>query len=239
MKIFFSLVFFCFLVTYNGQTKEIERLFKLGEYERCIEEGKKKLANEKVLEEKDILEIHKYLGLAYALTDRSPEAKKHFKAILKKCPTFELEEGFYPDKVMNLWQEVKGEMEKVYIIKIPTRPSLPPSSPPEGSIPADKSLFKLVAFSFIPGGFIQFKTGQKKKGFFIAGLELIFLSASLYGYSQWNKEYNPDLGRFNNFEKAQNYKKLQNWGFNLCVLTYLYGVLDGIWYSFFGERKVK
>jgi hypothetical protein len=234
-KIILILLLF-FSSSYATSSEEIIKLFQNGWYEECIKKAKACLTQMVTLPQEKRILVHYYLGLAYALTNSLGEAEAEFRTVLKILlfakpklsdkllkelkidSQLDLVPGWYPEVVYSRWQKAKRSLEKVHIIKVPQR---------EEILLRQRISFKNIALSFLPGGVVQFKYRQQKKALLLLSLEALFLGASVGGYILWKRERD-EFGKYKNLARAQNYKKLQDIGFSLFLITYLYNIIDGI-----------
>lgn len=193
--------------------------YENGDYQNAILKLTKLLDELKLTSIDKIIKAHSILGASYLFTDNEEKSRSHFKAILNFSPDYELSSTYFPPKVVNFYNELKGTRKPEQIqegLATKTKDSQGEKSvksqegassktsditttqlfPKDSSI-KDENYKNSFMNSFIPFGFGQFKNSEPTKGYFFLTSEVITLISTITTLAVFKGIQNDD-GTFDN-----------------------------------------
>jgi hypothetical protein len=161
----------------------------------------------------DRAEADRLVGLAAFFTKRTADAERDFVAYLKLDLDGHLDPALYPPEAVNFFNDVRARhASELHAVK----------PPPERSWP----------LALVPP-FAQLQNGERVKGIVVGGLLGVFLATNITSYfvlRSWC--HNPggtcdDSGK-NHYQGAQTLRGWNTFAGVGFILTYAYGVWDGV-----------
>lgn len=199
--------------------KNLIKIYQKGDCQTALVGFKNLLYPLKRLKNKeDELLARQYLAFCYFLTGQKEEAKFEFVKLLKINPTHQLNPTLVLPEVLEIYEEAK---------KIR---SLIEAEIKKAKVEQGAKKIPLTFTHFLPFGFPQFKNHQRGKGYLFLASQLVFFTLSFYFYYQLQQDYHPQYLGYLDPEKAlANQKRVRIcfWG---GILSYLGGVVDGLFY---------
>jgi len=134
-----------------------------------------------IRDEKELIEAHYLLGVAYFYTDRKDFARRELTALLYVDPTYKLDPVVESPEVYAFFEGIKGELrDKLEELRRQKEKEAEAKRRPSREVLVTRVVRDRSPWeNFLPFGVGQFRNGQKVKGWaFLAG-QLAFGGASL------------------------------------------------------------
>lgn len=143
--------------------KELGELYYECYYESVIQKADSLLAEDIDMDKDTSIKLHKLIGFSYVALDENDKAKEEFRRMLELDSTISLDPLKVSPKIVQVFEEVRGEISKVStpppgdsIGLVISQDSLRPESP--------LSFRKALLFSTLVPGLGQAYSGERLKG---------------------------------------------------------------------------
>ena len=165
------------------------------------------------LEAADLAEAHRLAGLAAFFGNHQPEAEQHFVAYLHRDLDGHLDPALYPPEVVSFFDEVRAR-HAIELHALRPRPK------------------RSFVLEFVPV-FAQRQNGENVKGWVLGGLVAAFAVTNVTSYfviRSWCHDTGStcDNSGVNHFRAAQQLETVNIVAGMGLILTYVYGVYDGV-----------
>lgn len=159
-----------------------------------------------------LAEVYKELGICYFMLEKNKLASSSFEKLLLLSPDYELDPKVYLPDIIALFQIIKNDLRSKAVVD-----AIPPYHP---------------ALNYLPFGAPQVLNRERRKAGIFLGVQVLALAASIYMHSQ--RQDLDQGGRMGyaeeDFEQAKSYADGQRAFFVLFSVSYVAGVIDGIWH---------
>lgn len=172
---------------------DIEAEYELAHYDRAITLAKETLALSQLTLDEEV-RTRELMAFSYVALGFNDEAQKEFRTILKVKPEFDLVPAFTSPKIVSVFGPVKERAER------------------EKQVQARPFDYRRAAMrSALFPGLGQVYKGEKKKGYVIAGSEVVLLSATLYSHLKYRATHGQYLKSVEPAEIEKNYGAYNDW----------------------------
>jgi hypothetical protein len=241
----FIFVFFIFLVQFSlsGEGAEFEtkispliELYETGFYKEASQKLKDLLYPEvELVERENEILARQYLSFCYVLLDEKEKARREFLELLYVAPEIEFSPQVYLPEIVKIFQEAKKEWleERKERADLSVKKGIFPPEEQRGMEKSEqeglKKRKKFTPAIFLPGGYFQFRKGEKIKGWLILGSEVISLASSILAYELKSQLYHPQYKAYplEKYDQAKQLREIQIASLAVFLGIYVYGVIDG------------
>jgi hypothetical protein len=180
------------------------------------------------------LEVHRMLGICYALGDQKREASREFSSMLSLDPDHQLDPFEVPPPVMELF-ETQKQMMKTRLDELRRARERQKDDLVDGGVLVERvTMLKTTPLpaAFLPFGLAQWANGEPAKGAVFASVQGVGLLVNVIGY--WGSIVVQDQGPRDGY--AQDEVDLENVfyfshvaGLGVLLVGYGIGVADALW----------
>jgi len=185
-------------------------------------------------DEGEQLEVHRMLGICYALGDQKREASREFSSLLSLDPDHQLDPFEVPPPVMELF-ETQKQMMKTRLDELRRARERQKDELVDGGVLVERvTTLKTTPLpaAFLPFGLAQWANGEPGKGAVFASVQGVGLFVNIVGY--WGSIVVQDQGPRDGY--AQDEVDLENAfyfshvaGLGVLLVGYGIGVADALW----------
>lgn len=185
-------------------------------------------------DEREQLEVHRMLGICYALADQKREASREFSSLLSLDPDHQLDPFEVPPPVMELF-ETQKQLMKTRLDELRRARERQKDELADGGVLVERmTTLKTtpLAAAFLPFGLAQWANGEPGKGAVFASVQGVGLLVNIVGY--WGSVVVQSQGPRDGY--AQDEVDLENVfyfshvaGLGVLLVGYGIGVADALW----------
>jgi hypothetical protein len=185
-------------------------------------------------DEREQLEVHRMLGICYALADQKREASREFSSLLSLDPDHQLDPFEVPPPVMELF-ETQKQMMKTRLDELRRARERQKDDLVDGGVLVERvTTLKTTPLpaAFLPFGLAQWANGEPGKGAVFASVQGVGLLVNIVGY--WGSIVVQSQGPRDGY--AQDEVDLENAfyfshvaGLGVLLVGYGIGVADALW----------